>query len=297
MYQERTMRTGIRVLLLGLFAAAVLLLAACGGDDSEAEVKSREATPAPAAALGQASASESTPAPSGGGQARATQAPANATRTLQVSCGDDLKAFRFSGRLLLQTSGTGGNSADPISAAASLLGDVKFSGAVVAPDRASFKFEGGKDSLFGGQAIEFIQIGDTSYTKIGGTGWQSATGSGALDLTEGLDPREMCKTIQDSLRADVPSRKEKVNGVDAIRYDYDRNTLEKLEDAGGFFGDIIGGDLPENFKMNVWVSEKEKFPVKMTMFGSGIAQGEKYSMELELNVTDLNGNVKIDAPR
>ena len=293
------MRIRIRALPLGLVAAAMLLLAACGGDDSQAEKKTREGTPAATAAVGQAAVATSTTAPTSVGQAQATQAPANATRTLQVDCGDDLKAFRFSGRLALQTAGSGSNnsSADPSALFGSLLSDVKFSGAVVAPDRTSFKLEGGQDSLLGGQAVEFVQIGTTSYTKIGNTGWQSSTGSGASDFTDSLDPRELCRNIQDSLRADVPSRKEKVNGVDAIRYDYDRKALEKLGSANGFFDEITGGELPENFKMNVWVSEKEKFPVKMLMSGSGTAQGEKYSMELEFNVTDLNGNVKIDPPR
>src|SRR5215212_4521194 len=314
MHQERTMRFRVRALPLALIAAAMLLLVACGGDDSKAEKKTKEGTTAPTAALGQASggtsggtsggsgsSSAATAAPTGVAQAQATQAPANTSRALDLDCGKDLKAFRFAGRLALQAPGAGGsaNSTDPTALFSSLLSDVKFSGAYVAPDRTSFKFEGGKDSLLGGQAIEFIQIGNTSYTKFGATGWQSSTGtSGTMDFTENLDPRQLCNSLKGTLAGDVPSRKEKINGVDAVRYDYDRKTLEKLiKDNPGVFGDFTGGEIPENFKMNIWVSEKEKFPVKMLVSGSGTDQGQKYSFELEFNVSDLNGNVKIDAPK
>jgi len=309
------MRFRVRALPLALIAAAMMLLVACGGDDSKAEKKTRDGTTAPTAALGQASggtsggtsggsgssSSAATAAPTSVAQAQATQAPANTSRALDLDCGKDLKAFRFDGRLALQAPGTGGaaNSSDPTALVSSLLGDVKFSGAYVAPDRTSFKFEGGKDSLLGGQAIEFIQIGTTSYTRFGATGWQSSTGTGGpMDFTENLDPRQLCTSLKGGLTGDAPSRKEKVNGVDAVRYDYDRKTLEKLsKDNPGPFGEFTGGEIPENFKMNIWVSEKEKFPVKMLVSGSGTDQGQKYSLELEFNVTDLNGNVKIDPPR
>jgi hypothetical protein len=298
MHQERTMRIRIRALPLLLIAAATMLLVACGGDDATAEKKSSEATAAPTAALGQAGATTGTSAAPGAAQTQTTPAPANASRSLEVDCGDQLKAFRFTARLAMKSPDSGSNNTGSTVFASPLFGDLKLSGAFVAPDRTSLKLEGGQDSLLGGQAIEFIQIGDTSYTKIGNTGWQSASGAGnALDLTEGLDPRQLCKSVEDSLRADVPSRKEKVNGVDAIRYDYDRKALEKLSEDSSFFGDLTGGELPENFKMNIWVSEKEKFPVRMVVSASGTAEGQKYSMEMEFNVTDLNGNVKIDPPK
>jgi hypothetical protein len=281
----------IHLRLLPLLVAATVLLVACGGDDSKA---TQESSANATATTGQSSGSAS--GGSIGSSSAATPAPADSRRMLQVDCGQDLKAFRFNGRLALKAPQSGTNSSDFSSIIGSLLQDVKFSGAFVAPDRSQLKLEGGKDSALG--AIEFLQIGSTSYTRFGSAAWQqSSIGGSPTDFLQELDPREICTQVEQNLRADVPSKKEKVNGVDAVRYDYDRSTLQQL--GSGFLGAAGGPDdqLPENVKLSVWVSEKEKFPVKMQMSASGQADGQNYAMEMEVNVTDLNGNVRIDAPR
>ena len=301
MCQERTMRTRIGALLSLVLAVALLALVACGGDDSKAERKTRdrgqEAT-ATSQSLGSVSGatSASTDRSSGATGAASGTAPAGPARTLQLDCGRDFKAFRFNGRLSTQTP-QGSSGADSLGVFGALLGELKFSGAFVAPDRSQIKLEGGKDSPIG--AIEFVQIGNTAYTRFGSTAWQQTTGGGPADLTENLDPREFCRQIQQSLTAEVPSRKEKVNGVDATRYEYDRTTLERLG-GGGFLGATSGGsgELPENAKLTLWVSEKEKFPVKMAVSASGQQRGERFAFDMELNVTDLNDSgIKIEPPR
>lgn len=278
-----------RLLPLVLAAAALFAFAACGGDDSNAERRTSESQSTNATVTTNQSGGGSS-----GASSAATRAPADSTRTVQVQCAADLKAYRFNGQLSLKAPQGGTNSADITSIVGSLLQDVKFSGAFVAPDRSQFKLDGGQNSALG--AIEFIQIGTTSYTKLGSSPWQQATG-GPNDVVDQLDPREFCRQIEQGLSGDVPSRKEKVNGVDATRYDYDRAALEKL--GGGFLGTVTGSDdqLPENTKMSVWVSDKEKFPVKMQIAASGKQDGEDYNLSMELNVTDLNGNVTINAPR
>lgn len=283
------MQTRTRLLPLLLMAVALLAFAACGGDDSEAERRTAENE------AGSATAAAGQSGGSSGGAAVATQAPADATRTVQVECSTDLKAFRFNGQLSMKSSASSSNSGDLASALGSLLENVKFTGAFVAPDRTQLKLDGGQNSPLG--AIEFIQIGNTSYTKLGSAPWQQSTGQGPADFTEQLDPREFCRQIQQGLSGNVPSRKEKVNGVDATRYDYDRAALEQLNN--GFLGSVAGpnGQLPENVKMSVWVSDTEKFPVKMVLNASGQQGGDDSTINLEMNVTDLNGNVSIDAPR
>ena len=69
--------------------------------------------------------------------------------------------------------------------------------------------------------------------------------------------------------------------------------------AAGELVAVVGpnGELPENAKLSVWVSEKDKFPIKMQVSASGKQNGEDFSLNMDLNVTDLNGNVTIDAPR
>ena len=296
MQQERIMSTRGRTLPLMLVALAMLVVGACGGDDSKAEKKTRDQEAAVATtATNQGTSNAGTPS----GAVATTPAPATSSRSLQLDCGKDLKAFRFNGRLAVKLPESGGaGAADPAALIASVLTDVKYSGAFLAPDRSQLKLETSKDSVLGGQAIEFVQIGGTSYTKLGNTAWQQSSGNGTSGgLLDSLDPREFCKSLEQNLKGDVPSRKEKVNGVDAIRYDYDRKTLEGL---GGFLGGVSGNgdELPENAKLNLWVSEKEKFPVKITFTGSGQQDGGPYSLDLELNVTDLNSSgVRVDAPR
>jgi len=291
------MRTRVRALSLTALAAALLILAACGGDDSKAEKKTRDsATVAPSAVAAVVSTSTSGSSATSAGSTRASSS--TISKPLQLDCKKEIKSFRFEGKVAAKTLRTGGsNAADPTSLISGLLENVKFSGAFVAPDRAQVKLEGtGNSSPLTGQGIEFVQIGTTSFFRLGATGWQQQQDSG-INPTEQLDPREICTSVQNNFSADVPSRKEKANGVDATRYEYDRKALTQAGD------DFLGGlasssDLPENTKMSIWVSEKDKFPVKIQVNGNGQQAGQPVSLDLEINVTDLNNaGIKIDAPR
>lgn len=293
------MHRRIHALLFIVLAVVLTGLAACGGDDSTAEKKTRDGaspSPSPSAAAAGATreAATSGAAPS---SSPAGTALARSGRTLDVDCGRDIKALRFVGKLAVQgnvASSSGGDGGFG-SLFGSLLSDITFSGAYQAPDRTQLKAEiGGQNSFLGGP-IEFVQIGDTSYTRLGNTPWQQSTGdAGPADQ---FDPRTFCNDTVQNLPGDVQGRKEKVNGVDATRYEYDRKALEA---AGNSLGDLAGsaGPLPDNTRLSVWVSEKEKFPVKMTLVGSGTQSGQTSSINLEFNVTDINApNVKIEAPR
>jgi hypothetical protein len=268
-------------------AVALLAFAACGDDDSNADQQTADST----TTSGQTGGTQSG---SGGSSSGA------ATRAIELNCDQDLKSFRFAGELALKAPQSGSTGSGGISSVVgSLLQNVKFTGAFAAPDRTQFKLDGGGSSPLG--TIELIQIGNTSYIKLGSAPWQQSQGdSGASGIVDQVDPRELCRQIEQNLTSAVPARNEKVNGIDATRFDYDRAALGKLGDsAGGILGSIVGpnGELPENAKLSVWVSEKDKFPVKMQVSASGKQNGEDTSLNLDLNVTDLNGNVTIDAPR
>lgn len=288
------MRARFAALPLMVLAIGLVLVAACGGDDSKAEKKSRDAATAVSSSV--PAARSSTSAPSG---SNASGSPASLT----LNCGADLKSFRFEGTLALQapdTSGSsGGSGVDIGSLFGSALSDVKFSGSAVTPDRTQVKLEiGGKDSFLAGQAIEFVQIGKDSYTKLGNTGWQQASSdNGPAQNLQDLDPRGICKGIQGSLPAGKKGTDEKVNGTDATRYDFDKNDL--ATSSGGVLGDLTNGQsLPDNAKLSVWVSKKEQFPVKLDLSAAGQQEGKPYSVALRFNVSDLNSSsIKIDAPR
>ncbi|MGH2603486.1 MAG: hypothetical protein ACRDJ9_29395, partial [Dehalococcoidia bacterium] len=190
------MPTRARLLPL-LLAAAALILVACGGDDSKAEEKTRDnqtSTPTAVAAA--------TTEPSG--SARASGTPSSGSgQTLQLNC-DDVSAFRFNGKLSLNAPDSGTSPGDINSLVASLLRDVAFTGAYVAPDRTQFKAEGGTNSPIG--TVEVIQIGNTVYTQLGSTGWQQSTGQGnPLEFIQDFEPRQLCSGLAQRLPADVPS--------------------------------------------------------------------------------------------
>jgi hypothetical protein len=284
----------VRIGALSLTAAAIVLLAACGGDDSKAETKTRDGAAATAVAAAQTPTSSSAGGVTGVSSAATAPSSSTARSALSLDCERNLTAFRFDGKLAMRGA-TSSSANDPSALFSSLLQDVRFSGAYVAPDRTQMKLDlGGKDSPLAGQAFEFIQIGPTSYLKLGNTGWQQQETAGSNPVEE-LSPVALCKQLHDIVPAAAQSRKEKVNGIDAVRYDYDRKSLEKLP---GLLDGMNSSDLPENVRLSLWVAEKERFPVKMTMAASGQQSGGPFSMDLEFNVSDLNSSgIKIEAPR
>lgn len=296
-----------RVGALSLVAAAsLMLLAACGGDDSTAQKKTRENAQGTAVAVATATATSSSGAAAASVSSAATPVPGSsssaatpvstpvASGTVPLDCGQEIRSYRFDGKVALQEPSSA-SANDPAALASALLQDVRFSGAYVSPDRVQIKLDlGGQSSPLAGQSLQFIQIGSTAYIKLGNLPWQKQ------EMTEenpigNLNPIELCKQLQENLPvAQARTRKEQVNGVDAIRYDFDRKSLEKLP---GLFGED-SQDLPENLNLSLWVAEKEKFPVRMALSGSGQQAGGTTSINLEFNVTDLNASgIRIDAPQ
>jgi hypothetical protein len=279
--QEPTMTARFHVPLLLCVVLAVAVFAGCSGGGARPEDHAESRATADA----------------GGGPAArvATLAPADSRGTLDVDCGKDLTAYRFQGRFSLQGAQASPSQADITAVLGSMLQNMTFRGAFVAPNRSQLTLEGGQSSPFG--AIEMVQIGARSYMRVGTSAWQESTVGGAEGLIDNLDPRAICTQLDQRLSADVPSRRETVNGVAAVRYDYDRATLEQL--GTGLLSPVSGPDnrLPDSVTLNVWVSEREKFPVKLRVVAAGQEDGRPYTSEMEFNVTDLNGNVTIDMPR
>jgi hypothetical protein len=270
-------------LLLVPLAAVALLAAACGGDDSQAQRRTREATTTtqPAATPGQNEV---------------------VSQRLDLDCSRDVRTFRFDGKLAVQSPRTtAANTNDPSALFASLLNDVKYSGAYVAPDRSQLRFEiTAKDSPIQGQVLEFVQVGPNSYVRLGQTGWQQQSGPGGNPIAA-LDPRELCRDMARDLPADAEGRRDTLNGAPAIRYEFDRAALTRppAGSGGGFLRGIAGSqDLPENAKMTLWVAEKEKFPLKMVLTASGQQAGQPVAVNFEMTIADLNGTgISIEAPR
>jgi hypothetical protein len=245
-----------RTLILPLLALALALSAstACGGKDGRSE-----ASP-PAAVLEEIDLGQS------------------------VQSIQQLKSFRFD--LAIQLDASGAGSGDPLAAAfLGALGNITANGAVVAPDQAEMHM-----TLFGEQ-FSYIQIGSRAWEKTGSS-WRAASSSDLLfdlgfeDLITDFLPDQVLKNARTS--------REKVNGVETVRYSFDKSALEKVV---GDLGEAADFSVVDGVSLDVWLNGGN-IPVKMVMSVAGSGEdGAKYSMSMEMNITDINDtSIKIRPP-
>lgn len=257
----RTMRwAGAGALLLML-----ALIAACRGTS---ERKDQATDPPPTATVAAARAhSEET---------------ATGERVIGADCLNGATAYRYSGAFKVAFAGSplgGGGGAN----------GVPFSGAFVAPNRTYTKLE------IPGQESETISIGADTWTRAGSGPWVKATG-GAGD-SFAFNPNSFCREQLGNLgRAGVAPVNDTVDGVPALRYDFDKAALGR----GGF--DLGGAgsvaDLPDNTAVALWVTERERWPVRVDITGDGTGSGNPLAFAIRFNVTDLNNDsVKVEPPQ
>jgi hypothetical protein len=259
-----------RWLLLPAAAALAALAVACGGDDNGANAGGRS-----------------------GSGAATTQELDLSSAVLEL---EGLRSFRMDLSFKLNLggllSGLGEEESAFASMLLSMLSNVKVKAAYVAPDSVSAEM-----NLLGEQ-VKYVQIGGQAWVNEG-SGWQE---TGAEDFLGGLgsSPTELLEDFlpQEVLEA-AKTKQETVNGVKATRYSFDRDSLEQLtEDYGEDFGFNLSTLAEvEDLSLDVWVSEAG-IPVKASMLFKGQdPEGNDMSMELELNITDINSDsVKITKP-
>jgi hypothetical protein len=208
---------------------------------------------------------------------------------------EELRSFRFDMTMKLKLDASAVSSdEDDLGAAigAALLGalgDMKAEGAFVAPDQTQMKLR------MLGQEFEMVQIGDKAWVKIDGK-WQEtdaseemgfSMGDSPTDLLGGLLPSEVLKGAKVS--------KEKVNGVEATRYSFDKASLLALAEAMGETG--TGFDQVSKANLDLWLMD-DKIPVKIVLDIEGEDEdGNAVGMELQMNIRDINSDsIKIKAP-
>lgn len=260
-----------------LLLAVLALAAACGGKEN----KSSQAPPA-----GAGGASMATVAPTEAARPAATPTPADTSggQVVAADCLKSVRSYRYSGTLKVK------GASQP--AAAVALDNVRFSGAFVAPDRSQAKVE------LAGQSFETVRIGADTWTRFGTGDWVKGNVGGAAPL---FSPDDFCSgsLVQlnrtDLARAGVKATKERVNGMDALRYEFDKQAIQRLERLFGGQSDLQS--LPDNLKLTLWVTEKEHWPVKVVLSGEAKDRPDQLSIELEYTITDLNKEIRIEPPR
>jgi hypothetical protein len=201
-----------------------------------------------------------------------------------------LKSFRFDMVMKLDIGSRSG-STDPSDAFAALLlgalGDIKASGAYVAPDQMEMTM------TILGQEMGYVEIGSRAWVKMGGS-WQATPPSGL-----GFDFASPTDLFNDVLPAQAltgaRTSREKVNGVDTVRYSFDRAALESAAQAlGESTADFA--DLTE-MSLDIWISG-DGIPVKLTLDASGRDEsGQRMGIRLEVNLRDINSDsIRIRPP-
>ena len=87
-----------------------------------------------------------------------------------------------------------------------------------------------------------------------------------------------------------------MNGVDALHYTATQSGLGSLSDLFGVTEPENSG--PVETKMELWLTEDGGYPVRVVIDAGGKdAEGREVSIQLEMNVTDLNDpGIKIEPP-
>lgn len=254
-------------------AIAIMLIAACGGKSKEAAATPTPApSPTPAATPSQASARA---------RSSGTSRPAPAQPVVAADCLKGLNSYRFDGRFNIQLgSGTAGNF---LSAA----GDSTFSGAFAAPDRTQLKLS--TKAL----DAEAIQIGQDSWVHLGSQPW-TKLGQNGSPLAD-ISPQAVCEQLLTRLdgQGRTPGH-DTVNGTPALRYQFDKQALERM---GVFEGEgaSAGSLLPDGTSLTIWVTEKERYPVKLTITGG--KPTDTAFVDVGFTIHDLNDpSIKIQQP-
>ncbi len=266
--------------LLGalVLALGMLLAAACGGGEEGEE----EAGPSPerATEVVEEEAEEEKPTR----EAEEEEEPELAEPSAAFA---DLKSYRYLMRFDIEGTSTGQEAFE-----GTFAFDLNVEGAFVAPDREQVKVTG---SMFGLELEEeTIRIGDRTWVHTDG-GWVEGE---AEFTTEDFSPASFAEAFNaEDLRILKPS-KETINGIRSLRYKISKANIEKIAGFAGLFGEGAGlEDLPENFDIDLWLAEDGGWPVRLVMSASGDFDGVEGSLDLSMDVTDVNDeSIEIEPP-
>ena len=217
----------------------------------------------------------------------ATEPPISGGQTIPVASLTELKSFRYSITMHIEIPGL---EDELFPGFAALLSDVEIRGASVAPDKSEMQMTLGES----GQVMGAVAIGERTWFS-SGEEW-TETPNGAPDGSL-LSPGKLSGSVIDEKAfAGAKPAKETMNGVDALHYTADQSGLGSLADLLGVAEPE--NDVPVETKMDLWLTEDGGYPVRVVIDARGTdAEGREMSVQLELNVTDLNDpGIEIEPP-
>ena len=271
------------VWLLSALLALAVVAAACGDDDDEGVADAEAGAPTSTAA---AQAPAQAPPP--------TLAPPAA-----------LKSFRYD--MTMGLSGSAASGASGLPSAVSLDLKIEMSGTVISPDREQSKLTA--DFGFLKLDVETIRIGDRVWTRQSGGQWQKETaGLGELGLDFSVSPIDLLgadetgggfETLR-SVLGGLDGENERVNGVDAVRYDLTSEQFTQAFPSGGLPGGLSEGapeGTLEDMKVQLWIARDSGIPVRIVIEATAGEGADEGTMRLDLNLSDLNSSeIEIEPP-
>lgn len=277
--EQSRLKRSILGLAIGAIAALTLACGGGGGDDPDPTATSGSG--------GSSGGTTGTATPSGSGSGSGSNAPTRASIS-------NLNSYKYT----IKMTGTGSIMADIAGGleeiGGSSSGSVTFevSGAYIKPDKAQTT----------------IKLGsfETSTVIIGNQQWTSAFGQ-----VIGPSPATTSDVTSANFLADFWTDdglgsaiedfkcggKENVNGVSATKCTLDKAAVERLSREDPTFMDGINASSLTTANVDAWIADGG-YPVRMRMQMAGKDDaGANFTMNVEMDVTDINGNFQITAPR
>lgn len=197
-------------------------------------------------------------------------------------------------------SGAPGAARPPAADAAPVSLSLQADGEFVAPDRSHSVTK--MDLGFLAVNVETIEIGGKSWSRTPGGQWQPGLGAAGGMNGGNVDPKTLfggqngaqgddaLKPLNAKL-AQLKGVSERVNTIDAVRYELKANEFASLFDtASGLNG------MPTDGTVQLWVSKKDGFPVRLVL-KAGSATSPDGQVEIQLEFSDLNSDkIQIQPP-
>ena len=229
----------------------------------------------------------------GGDGGDAAEGSAVAAGEVTLASPDQLTSFRYT--LMIEVSGAEGDESAPLAIQFSM----ELSGAVITPDREQSTTK--VDFGFFKIESETIRIGDQSWTRESGGEWEEDSAAGdVLPLDFAASPIEILggsefSSLQQVI-AGLSGTAERVNGVDAVRYDLTAEQFaQAFPDQGD--GDGLSTANLDDLTVSLWVARDSGIPVRLVLEGLTTGDDSGGSVKIELNLTDLNASsITIEPP-
>lgn len=258
---------------------AVAALAACSGDDDDADSPVDAGADTPAAT------------------ATATEPAAPA---VEIRAESALDSYRYEVTIELSGIPVGGAILPQVSD--ELL--IEISGAVIAPDRQQMRLR----VDLGGQAldIETITIGDMLWSRNAGGEWVDggspllAIVAGELDIVSNPGRLFAFDGSEGPALADLQQRidtgalpREQVNGVETLRLDLTG------DDFAGLFAatSLLPPDASETAAVTLWIAVDGGYPVRLLVEASGGEGDDEAGIRIDFKLSEFNsGTISIEPP-